>query len=88
MGSEPYTDLDDLGVENISTTSTSRLEYVLESLDDADQLKNELAWRSELWAGVSVEELLGALIEADSVLEAYREEAYEDYEPSFRLRDE
>lgn len=82
---KPYTKLDDLGAENISPGSTDRLEFVLEQLAEAAELSDGLDWQSRLWGSVTVEELLGALIEADWVLETYREEVYEGHVPSPRI---
>lgn len=82
-----YSRLDDLEPENIGIGSTERLEYVLEKLDEADELSRDLVWQSELWENVTVEELLGALIEADGLLEAYREQVYDEYDPDCRIRD-
>jgi len=78
-------DLQDLAPENIGYGDTHRLEYVLEKLADADELSRELVWQSELWEGVTVEELLGALIESDWLLESYREQVREDYTADGRI---
>lgn len=85
---EPYTRLDDLEPENISAGSTKRLEYVLDQLAEAGELNDGLDWQTKLWPDVTIEELLGALIEADWLLESYREEVYDDYEPSQRFQRE
>lgn len=65
--------LEELGVDNIRFWSTKRLKYVLEKLDEADELSRELVWKSELWENVTVEEMLGALIEADRLLARHEE---------------
>lgn len=81
-----YSKLDELGVENINQGDHHRLQYVLKSLAAAEELSNDLTWQTELWDGVTVEELLGALIESDYILGVYHEEIY-DQDPDFRLRD-
>lgn len=80
-----YDRLDDLEAENVSPGSTDRLEFALEQLADADELDSGLDWQSRVWGSVTVEELLGALIEADWLLESYREETGMDYEPELRI---
>jgi len=81
-----YSRLDDLEPENVSIGSTRRLEYVLETLANADELHRELVWQSKLWKGCTVEELLGALIEADWVLESYKEQIDQHYTANTRLQ--
>lgn len=58
--------------------SADRLEYVLESLDESEELANGLRWDSTVWGEGSrkpctVEELIGGLLEADCILEAAKE---------------
>jgi len=79
-------ELQDLAPQNIGYGDTHRLEYVLEKLADADELNRELVWQSELWNGVTVEELLGALIESDWLLESYREQVRENYTAEGRIK--
>jgi len=64
-----YARLDDLEKQNISPTSRRRLEYVLRTLNEADELNGNLCWSTEVWDGCTVEELLGGLIEAENLLE-------------------
>lgn len=68
-----YTRLDDLEKEKISKTSTYRLQYVIDSLDRADDLNGDLTWQTKIWGGCTIEELLGGLIEAENVLEWNKE---------------
>lgn len=82
---EPHTRLDDLGQENISPGSTARLEYALDQLAEAEELNEGFDWKTKLWPHVTIEELLGALIEADWLLESYREQTVEGYEPDPRF---
>jgi hypothetical protein len=79
---EPHTDLEDLACENVNFGSTDRLEFVLEQLAESDELRPGLQWSTYLWDSVTVEELIGALLEADHVLGLYREQAYGEYEPA------
>jgi len=78
MGAEPEereylgeSSLEDLAKENISPLGTDRLEYVLKTLNDADELEGDLVWKSKVWEDCTVEELLGALIEAEYLLGWY-----------------
>lgn len=41
-----------------------RLQYVIDRLQEADELESDLTWGSDIAEGVTVEELLGALGEA------------------------
>lgn len=82
---KPYTRLDDLEAGNVTPGSTDRLEFVLEQLNEAEELADGLDWQSRVWESVTVEELLGALIEADWILESYREETSDGYEPELRI---
>lgn len=68
-----YTALDDLERELISPYSTERLEYVLKTLDEAEELNGNLCWKTAIWEGCTIEELLGGLIEAEYLLERSRE---------------
>lgn len=63
-----YTRLDDLEKKKIATGPTKRLEYILKTLNEADELNGPLCWQTELWEGCTVEELLGGLIEAERFL--------------------
>jgi len=89
--SRTYSSLDELEPENISSGSTDRLEFVLERLSEANSLENDLVWQSEIWNDVTVEELLGALIEADRLLEHYNEIRYAEdgmkYECDYRIKE-
>lgn len=82
---EGHTRLDDLGHEHISPGSTARIEYALDQLAEAEELNEGLHWKTKLWDHVTIEELLGALIEADWLLESYREQTVEGYEPDRRF---
>lgn len=67
-----YAALDELEAERVRHTTypgkREKLEYALESLHDANDLKSGLDWKSELWADCTVGEVLGALLEAEAVL--------------------
>lgn len=63
------TSLEELGKGNINYYNTHRLEYVLNKLNGAEELENDLTWSSVVWEGCTVEELLGGLIEAEQLLE-------------------
>lgn len=65
---QAHTALDDLARANIDRASTKRLEYILSSLDEADELNGPLCWQTEIWDGCTIEELIGALIEAENLL--------------------
>lgn len=65
----PYRRLDDLEKENIWKHSTERLEYVLGTLNTSNELNEDLHWRVEIWPDCTIEELLGALIEAENLLD-------------------
>jgi len=65
--------LEDLAKENISPLETRRLEYVLKTLNEADELEGDLLWKSKVWENCTVEELLGGLIEAEYLFEWYRD---------------
>jgi hypothetical protein len=67
--SKDHTRLDDLAKHTIRSRSTKRLEYVFKTLNEADELESDLAWSDEVWENCTVEELLGALIEAENLLE-------------------
>lgn len=67
-------DLTDLRKENIDPSSTRRLEYVLKTLNDADELSGDLTWVSDVWEDCTVEELLGGLIETENLLEREQSE--------------
>jgi hypothetical protein len=56
-------------VRRSQPAKTDRLKFVLERLNKADKLEGELTWKTELWDSVTVEELLGALIKADGLIE-------------------
>lgn len=62
-------DLTDERKREIQRDSTDRLEFVLESLNDADELSSDVDWQTELWSGCTVEEVLGALVEAEAEVE-------------------
>lgn len=66
-----YTRLDNLEKGNIEPYSTSRLEFVIRSLNEADELNGCIAWQTGLWDNCSIEELLGGLIEAENLLESH-----------------
>lgn len=80
-----YARLDELEAGNVGTGSTARLEYALDQLAEAEELNEGFDWKTELWPHVTVEELLGALIEADWLLESYREQTVDGYEPELRI---
>jgi len=55
--------------------SVDRLEYVIETLEGADQLPEGLSWSTEIVEGkLTIEEVLGALGEAKWLLESSRED--------------
>lgn len=62
-------DLTDERKREIQRDSTERLEFVLESLNDADEISDEVDWQIELWRGCTVEEVIGALVEAEAEVE-------------------
>ena len=79
---EPRTDLSDLGVDEVNTGSTDKLEFVLKKLDESDELAPGLCWSTEVWDDVTIEELIGALLVANYVLGLYREQAHGEYKPA------
>ena len=66
--------LEDLGEENIEGLDTYRLEHVIKTLKEAKELKNSLTWSSEVWESLTVEELIGGLLEAENILQMWKEE--------------
>lgn len=72
--------LDPLGTEDIEMGSTDRLITVLKQLEEADELSGDIRQNSELWDGVTVEKLLGALVEADGMLASYQLEKQNWYD--------
>jgi predicted ArsR family transcriptional regulator len=58
-------DLNNLPREQIDDSDTHRLEYVIKSLNNAN---GEVAKRKEVWKDCTVEELVGALIEAEQLI--------------------
>lgn len=72
-GDRGYAALDELEADRVYQRTypgkREKLEYVLESLHDADELESGLDWKSELWAGCTVEEVLGGLLEAEDMLD-------------------
>lgn len=72
-GDQGYAALDELEADRVYQRTypgkREKLEYVLESLHDADELESGLDWKSELWAGCTVEEVLGGLLEAEAMLD-------------------
>lgn len=66
-------------LQPVSPHDAKRLEYVLETLEDADELSEGLAWETEIVEhGLTLEEILGALGEAKWLLEQSRENASEE----------
>lgn len=72
------TSLDELYEGGIERGSTRRLEYVIESLGEAEELSDGLIWQSEIWEALTIEELIGGLLEAQYLLD--REVKPEDSE--------
>lgn len=68
------TSLKDLAEENIGEFETYRLEYVIKTLKSAEKLENDLSWNFTLWKDLTVEELIGGLLEAENLLERSKEE--------------
>ena len=63
------TDLTDLRKENVSIGDKhDRIEFVIDQLNDANELKNGLDYGSKVWGNCTVEELIGGLIEAEILL--------------------
>ncbi len=60
-----HTSLDDLGEEPHPPVDLEWFEYVIQTLREADELKSDLAWRDRVWENCTVEELIGALLEAE-----------------------
>ncbi len=63
--------LEDLAKDNISEGSTFRLKFVIDSINEANNLKNDLTWNSHICEGLTIEELLGGIIEAENLLERF-----------------
>lgn len=57
----------------VSPFSAERLEFVLNQVEAADELENDLEWNTEVVDGLTVEELLGGLGEAKHLLETSKE---------------
>jgi hypothetical protein len=57
--------LTDENKQEIQTDSTDRLGSVLHSLNAANSISEEVNWQTELWPGTTVEEVIGALVEAE-----------------------
>lgn len=71
---DDHTDLEELEwgkLAPVGPHDADRLEYVIEQLEEGDELAEDLTWGSDLVDGVTVEELLGALGEAKHLLEGY-----------------
>jgi hypothetical protein len=77
MTGEPtgHVDLENLEWEKISAGpwDADRLEYCLRKVREADELESGLDWNAEVVPGLTVEELLGGLAEAEEVLEYCRD---------------
>lgn len=65
--------LENLAKENIGEYETHRLEYVLETLDNTEILTNNQTGHSTIWKNLTIEELIGGLIEAENLLQRYKE---------------
>lgn len=79
-----YSALDDLSRDTVQQKTSfgdrSMLEYVVRTLHDADGLGRDLVWQSEVWDGCTVEELLGALLEAEEMVLEEQEEMQRESE--------
>ncbi|MCG1002889.1 MULTISPECIES: hypothetical protein [Halobacterium] len=60
-------DLTESKRDKLQGDSTDRLGYVLQSLHEADEISDDVDWETELWDGCTVEEVIGALVEAEGL---------------------
>ena len=66
-------DLTDERKVQLQTDGTDRFGAVLSALDEAEKLHEDVEWRTQLVDGVTVEEVIGALVEAEGERERLRE---------------
>lgn len=64
MGDYRDLKLTDEKKRKLRTDRTDRLDYVLSSLEEAEQISEDVDWDTELWGNCTVEEVIGALVEA------------------------
>jgi hypothetical protein len=52
-------------------SARSKLEFCIRQLEDADEFDSDLDWRSSVVYGLSIEEIVAALLHAHDELERY-----------------